>query len=208
MIWYVLTAFSWCAVGLDGRATVAVRHSDPQQRSSHFDNGPPPSSANDTVAAGTMDAFRLPSDVVVPVSYQLQVATDFERFAYSGRVDVVVRAIGRSCRIIMNVKDVRVTEVTVIDRKTNANVPVAEFYPVRRNEQLVIALNDTGKTCLVPSRLYSVNVTFNASLRDDMSGYYRSSYAENDVTKYAQNIPAYTASVTAFFFPNGAAQRV
>jgi len=132
--------------------------------------------------AGAMDAFRLPDDVR-PVSYALEVATDLDAFAYTGRVSVVVRATARTCRIVLNAKDVRATAVEVLDRHLDENVPVAGFRPVRRNEQLVIALNGTRK-CLTPSRTYVVRVAFEGSLADDMSGYYRSSYRENNVTKY------------------------
>lgn len=134
--------------------------------------------------AENTDASRLPNDVL-PVSYRLEVATDFGDFSYTGQVDIVVRATDRTCRVILNAKDVRVTDVNVIDEKLNEPLTVVDYHLVDRDERLVIALN--GKTCLTSSRTYIVKVVFGASFRGDMTGFYKSSYKENNVNKYGNS---------------------
>lgn len=134
---------------------------------------------------GQMDVFRLPNDVV-PVSYSLRIATDFEKLTFSGHVEIVIEAVSRTCRITLNAKDVNVTEVEVIDHKSNVALDVVNQYIVERNEQLIIELNSTN-ICLTPSKLYIVKIKYDAYLREDMSGYYKSSYRENNEIKYGIN---------------------
>lgn len=129
-----------------------------------------------------MTEFRLPDDVT-PVSYALRVATCFDRFHYSGTVEIAVRANRPTCAVTMNVKDVRVTAVRVVDRKSGEPLTVAGYRSDDANERLVVRLNRTDR-CLTRTRHYVVTVDFGAPLRDDMIGYYRSSYRENGVTKY------------------------
>lgn len=129
-----------------------------------------------------MDVFRLPTNVI-PVSYDLGVATDFVNMTYFGRVDIVIRASVMTCQIVLNAKDLLVTGVEVFDQKLNKPLTVLDRYLVEKNEQLVIVLNDTV-TCLIGSRTYVIKVTFRASFRNDTVGFYKSSYKENDVTKY------------------------
>jgi len=184
MIWYVLAAFL-CLAASSLQHRAASRTDDD---SSMVAAGNAPGTTADNGTAGTMDVFRLP-DTVVPLSYALRVATDFENMTYSGRVDIVIQTTASTNRIVMNAKEVQTTEVNVIDQKTNENLPLANFSMVDKNEQLVIALNKS----MISSRFYLVNVTFKAPLRDDMSGYYKSSYRENNVTKYDSSISLTTA---------------
>lgn len=129
-----------------------------------------------------MDVFRLPANVM-PVSYDLEVATDFVNMTYFGRVHIVIQASVTTCQIVLNAKDLLVAEVEIFDQKLNKALTVVDRYLVEMNEQLVIVLNDTV-TCLIGSRTYVVNITFGAPFRNDTVGFYRSSYKENDVTKY------------------------
>lgn len=142
----------------------------------------------DTMAengTGQMDVFRLPGDVF-PESYTLKVATDFANLAFSGHVEILIKTVKSTCRLTLNAKDVNVTRVAVVDHKSNAPLDVVDYYLVDRNEQLIIDLNDT-KICVIASRLYIIRIEYNASLRDDMSGYYKSSYKENNEIKYELN---------------------
>lgn len=128
-----------------------------------------------------MDVFRLPTDVF-PVSYTLEVSTDFENLAYSGRVEIDIQATAPTCHVILNSKDLRITGIRVVDKKINTSLKLEEYYLVEKNEQFVVVLNKTSK-CLSANRLYTLKVEFEAPLRNDMIGYYKSSYKENNVTK-------------------------
>lgn len=128
-----------------------------------------------------MDVFRLPTDVF-PVSYTLEVTTDFENLAYSGRVEIDIQATAPTCHVIFNSKDLRITGIRVVDKKINTSLKLEEYYLVEKNEQFVVVLNKTSK-CLSANRLYTLKVEFEAPLRNDMIGYYKSSYKENNVTK-------------------------
>jgi len=131
---------------------------------------------------GTAGVYRLP-DGVTPVSYALRVDTDLDRLSYSGSVEItIVTSVSpKLCRIVLNAKDVWVTGVRVTDVNTGVLLTVTERQLVDGDEQLIVTVD--GR-CLIPARRYVVAIDFQAPLRDDMSGYYRSSYREGNVTKY------------------------
>lgn len=128
-----------------------------------------------------MDVFRLPIDIS-PELYTLEVETDFEKFTYSGQVEIDIRSKALTCYVIFNSKDLEITKVQIVDKKIDKILNLENYYPVDKNEQFVVVLNKTSK-CLIANRLYTLKVEFRASLRNDMSGYYKSLYKENNVTK-------------------------
>ncbi|CAH1738623.1 aminopeptidase N-like [Aphis gossypii] len=136
--------------------------------------------ADDGGAAGGV--YRLPAGVT-PVSYALRVDTDMDNLSYSGGVDIAIvsEVTPKLCRIVLNAKDLRVTDVRVTDVNTGTRLTVADRWLADDDEQLIVTLE--GR-CLLPERRYEVAVDFQAPLRDDMSGYYRSSYLEGNVTKW------------------------
>uniref|UniRef100_A0A2H8TGD8 Aminopeptidase N n=1 Tax=Melanaphis sacchari TaxID=742174 RepID=A0A2H8TGD8_9HEMI len=141
----------------------------------------------DTAAApapATGGAHRLPAGVT-PVSYALRVDTDLDGLSYSGSVDIIVvsTVTPELCRIVLNSKDVRVTGVWVTDANNKSRgLTVADWRLADGDEQLIVTIG--GGRCLLPFRRYAVAVDFEAPLRDDMSGYYRSSYQDGNVTKW------------------------
>lgn len=183
MCWYVLFVVFACFAGLDRRVTCQYDGLSMFSYNTYHGNELENTATNEmTEEAAEMDVFRLPTDIV-PLSYGLEVATEFANFTYTGKVEIVVQTTTKACQIVLNAKDILVTEVQVIDLRSNIPLNIAKYYLVDKNEQLVIELNDTIR-CLTASRPYVVKVTFEASLRNDMSGYYKSSYKENNVTKY------------------------
>lgn len=131
--------------------------------------------------AKEMDVFRLPGDVI-PVTYELRVATDLESFTHSGRVRTDVVATSATCLIVMNAKDLHVTGVVVTDRKSGQSLTTVDWTLVDRNEQLIVQLNRTTG-CLIPTRSYTIDLDYDGTLRTDMSGFYRSWYKEDDQIK-------------------------
>lgn len=182
MIWHVLVVVLLCFTALDNRAAGQLDDLSLFSNDAFTENGSEVSSSNNGMAE--MDVFRLPTDVF-PVAYGLEVATNFVDLTYTGRVEIVVQTTTAVCQIVLNAKDLLVTGVEVIDQKLNESLKITESYLVEKNEQLIIQLNETVR-CLIPSRSYVVKIEFGASLRNDMSGYYKSSYKENNETKYGR----------------------
>lgn len=190
MIWNAFVTFSWLAVAQRAAGQLSddyprsISASSELRRSSDVGDGYYAGPAANDDGGRAMDSFRLPTEVE-PVSYELRVDTDFGDLTYAGRVKIVVTVPpGRSaCRLALNAKELNVTGVQVRDQKLDRPVTVVEYGLVDRNEQLIVRLNDTDG-CLISKRDYVVDVTFGAPLRNDMSGYYKSSYKENNVTKY------------------------
>lgn len=185
MIWFTSTVFLCLFSLLPWRYHAAGQSNDLLSLSSYrliAENGFSDTETAAENSTGQMDEFRLPNEVI-PVSYALDVATDFANLSFSGRVEIVVRSMARTCKITMNAKDLDVTDIEVIDYRSNMSLPVVDYHIVDRNEQLIVVLNDTS-LCLIPTRWYTLKITYGAFLRDDMSGYYKSSYRENNEIKY------------------------
>lgn len=129
----------------------------------------------------------LPGDVL-PVSYELQVATDLARSTFTGRVCVTVRAVLPTCRVTMNAAaGMLVIVARVTDRETGRPLTVAWHRVTANDQRLTVQLHGAEHTrkCLLPLREYVVDVHYESALRDDGIGYYGSSYAENGRDKYA-----------------------
>lgn len=190
MIRCVLAVLSWCAVQPWCHHGAAGQSNNLRSLKLGYygDAGDGGFAAANHSADDAMDVFRLPTSVR-PVSYELQVATDFERMTYAGRVTIVFKtSVSSTDRLVLNSKDLRVTGVAVTDQKTNTPNEVRRYYAVDKNEQLVIELNCSAAGCLTRNRPYVVDIAFEAPLRDDMSGYYKSSYTEDNAIKYIQFI--------------------
>lgn len=129
----------------------------------------------------------LPGDVL-PVSYELHVATDLARSTFTGRACVTVRAAVPTCRVTMNAAaGMLVAVVRVTDRETGRPLTVAWHRLTANDQRLTVELHGTEHTrkCLLPHREYVVDVRYESALRDDGAGYYRGSYADNGRDKYA-----------------------
>lgn len=193
MIWNVLVTLSWLAVlrPVTGQSNDYLQSSFATSRDHWSDYAGRRDYGLDANGGGggwtgesPMDSFRLPTNLK-PVSYHLEVDTDFNNLTYAGRVRIVVRVPSGApvCQVVLNAKELNVTSVRVFDQKMNTSLTVDNYCLVDRNEQLIVRLNKEEK-CMISKRDYVVDVTFKAPLRNDMSGYYKSSYKENNVTKY------------------------
>lgn len=129
MIWHscALVAFS-CFTGLDHCITVVG--SSQFLNDSNVKNGLEKIGRNNEPPE--MDVFRLPTSVI-PVSYNLELATNFVSSTYFGRVDIIVRASVTTFQIVLNAKDLLVTRVEVIDQKLNKSLNVVGYYLVKKN---------------------------------------------------------------------------
>lgn len=148
--------------------------------------------ARGTAAAATekMDVYRLPNDTE-PLSYRLMVGPvvgDGDGpFMFSGDVAIRVRAKASTAVLTLNADaGLNVSSVNVTDVETSTKVEVTHLDAVDKNEQLKIRLGDPG---LIASREYEVKIAYSGYLRDDMTGFYKSSYVDRktNTTKCVHN---------------------
>jgi len=129
-----------------------------------------------------MDVFRLPENAK-PVSYNLWFAPNMSDWTFEGRAKIIVKIIESNTQTLtLNFNNLMMTSVSVTD-VTNPNVirdvPYSSLNYLTINEQFEINF----KSALTKNRNYELAINYTGSIRDDMTGLYKSSYVEDGVTK-------------------------
>lgn len=130
--------------------------------------------------AQKMDVFRLPG-TSVPESYELRFVPRFDgaNSTFSGLANIIVTMTATVSVIVLNVKDLNVTNATVQDVQNRRVVNTTRLVYVERNEQFEIHL----EKATIAQRRYLVSIAYNGKIRTDMSGLYLSSYEEDNATR-------------------------
>lgn len=126
-----------------------------------------------------MVEFRLPQNVK-PKSYALTVETNFETFTIKGSVKIDVKLTEDVKQIKLNAKDLNITSVTVESKYENSNLDI-KFECVPKNEQLIITHAKGFSFHAIAN--HTININYTAPLRNDMTGFYKSSYVQNGEKK-------------------------
>lgn len=120
--------------------------------------------------------YRLPNDTL-PLTYDIWLSTDIHlgEFAFDGRVTIRFRVIDVTQEVTVQYRMMTVNTVTLFnsnDQLIEENVSffqnaTVEFLVIRPTEQLILGQD------------YSVLITYNATIRNDGLGFYRSSYVDS-----------------------------
>lgn len=127
------------------------------------------------------DVIRLP-DTTRPKSYDVSFVPNFKgpNSTYSGVAKIVVSASLATDAITLNIgKELNVTDVTVT-RIGDGDEPIGVTEYREINEQFNIQLDQL----LVTNRSYAVTIRYTGRFRNDRTGFYLSSYDEDNDTKY------------------------
>lgn len=126
--------------------------------------------------------YRLPGNTR-PLAYSLQLlpgyGEDTKMFTLTGQVEILIEVLRATTDIILNAVDMKFNDVAVLEVETQKKVKV-NIYMLDENEQMKISLEDN----LVVGRQYVVKISFGSLLRSDMTGFYISTYTENNKKKY------------------------
>lgn len=129
-----------------------------------------------------MNVFRLP-DNSNPLSYDLWFAPNMTDWTFKGGAKIIVNVITPNTdTLTLNFNSLTVTSLSVKDvtnTESSRDVPYSSINYVSINEQFEIHFNKA----LVKNRNYQLNINYTGSIRDDMTGLYKSSYVEDGVTK-------------------------
>lgn len=131
----------------------------------------------------TVPNYRL-SDNVIPSNYVIEVEPIFSgtNFTFNGRAEITFRTQTTTNDIVLHINELTIDEtlttLTLASSTTTQTVisgfswdPVTHLYSLR-----------TAST-LVPNIDYRLTLVYTGILSDDMRGFYRSSYVENQTTK-------------------------
>lgn len=124
--------------------------------------------------------YRLPV-TVIPNRYRITLTPNFDDFNFVGEVDIEVTAESATRTISLHYDSIIIDTVTVTSVDDKNAYDVSEQYDPETNIY-TLTLTDEDEPELEPGN-YIIHIEYTGQLRDDMSGFYKSSYTigDNDV---------------------------
>lgn len=121
--------------------------------------------------------YRLPNNTR-PTRYNLWLTTDIHRGAHDflGRVKIQIEALENSDQITLHYRQITITN---IDFFNSAGALIESDVPFSHREDVEFLIIKPTES-LVKGRIYSVEISYEGTLRDDNMGFYQSSYVDKD----------------------------
>lgn len=127
-----------------------------------------------------MDVFRLPNNTE-PISYNLKITPRIDPlnddFTFSGIVTINILVKLSTKVLTLNADSLKIQQIDIKDQNSSTSVEVIDNKFIVKNEQLEIQFNEPG---LIVDRIYKVQITYTGKLRNDMTGFYKSSYIDQE----------------------------
>lgn len=123
---------------------------------------------------------RLPTSIV-PHSYKLKLIPFLQEgnFTFQGDVQILVNVTSTTSNITLHADELLIDSVSVTDVE-GKSVSIIAARDLRKKQFLVIDLAEE----IVAQNQYYVYLSFKGVLNDLLQGFYRSSYQENNQTRY------------------------
>ncbi|XP_022081849.1 putative aminopeptidase-2 isoform X2 [Acanthaster planci] len=128
----------------------------------------------DNASKEPWERIRLP-DAILPISYDLKVRTDLTNFAFNGSVDILIECFEKTDVILVHNRNLTIPDgTTTLTREDGGTAPGYKVEPwlYAETEFIVIQLD----ALLEVGAKYRLHIEFNNALRNDLGGYYLSSY--------------------------------
>ena len=119
----------------------------------------------------TLEIYRL-TDEVIPLSYELRMVPDLEKFTFSGKVEIEISVQFSTNSVTLHSKQLKINSCKILNGK---QIP-SKFKLDEANELLIIEIEQI----LPYGTTYTLEIEFEGVLKDDMKGFYRSSYKIED----------------------------
>lgn len=127
-----------------------------------------------------MDVFRLPNNTE-PISYRLNIKPIMDsannNFTFTGDVTIKIKVKTSTDELTLNADGLKLTSIGVTDTNDTTPVAVNSHTFVVKNEQLKIKLDKPG---FIADRVYDVQIGYSGQLANDMIGFYKSSYFDEE----------------------------
>ncbi|XP_068611631.1 thyrotropin-releasing hormone-degrading ectoenzyme-like [Brachionichthys hirsutus] len=146
-------------------------------------------SRGDEEAGQPWRSSRLPA-LVRPRHYDLQLAVHMDNFTFSGDVSIELEAGNATRVIVLHADRLEVNRVSVMaeggaagrgsSRPGGGAMRIHRHFPYPANQMYVVVLHRELK----PTRVYRLNVSFDAAIEDELLGFYRSSYIEQGERRF------------------------
>lgn len=121
-------------------------------------------------------SYRLPKNVR-PLSYDVYLKPEFQNFTFEGDVNITVEVLEDTSEIILHTNKQNIRIITVSEPGTEVNITEAN---INKEKHFLIITNPSNFSA---DTEYKISITFTATLSEDMSGFYRSSYSFGDETR-------------------------
>jgi len=129
-------------------------------------------------AAG--DEYRLPQ-TAIPILYTITLTPDYNDFAnFTGEVEIVVTAKTDGNNISLHYADMTIDSQTITALDDTELKLEEDSYDDTTN---IYTLTLRNGTTFTPDAIYKIKINYTGYLRDDMAGFYRSSYTTADGEK-------------------------
>uniref|UniRef100_A0A2S2PB91 glutamyl aminopeptidase n=2 Tax=Schizaphis graminum TaxID=13262 RepID=A0A2S2PB91_SCHGA len=128
-------------------------------------------------------SYRLPRDTQ-PLAYGLRLVPKYDAgsdmYTFGGQVEILIYVNCITPNVTLNAKDMQIKSLAITEFKTQTDVAV-DSYELDNDAEI---LNIYADNNLLVGRRYQVKIVFQGLLRTDMTGFYRSVYKEDGVTKW------------------------
>lgn len=132
--------------------------------------------------------YRLPNNVI-PSDYDIEIAPFFtgpSAFTFNGIVSIIIRPINTTSEIALHQNQLTINEpLTTLSLLSNPGSRTVINNAVWDNETHIYTLYTA--TPLQGNVDYRLTFLYTGILSENMRGFYRSSYVENQVTKYNES---------------------
>jgi hypothetical protein len=136
----------------------------------------PDSRLEDIQVTAADTSYRLPKNVR-PLSYNVYLKPEFQTFTFEGAVKITVEVLENTSEIILHTNKQNISLITVSETDTELNITEANI----DYDKHFLIINSTSN--FSADTEYTISITFTATLSEDMSGFYRSSYSIGNETR-------------------------
>lgn len=125
-------------------------------------------------------SYRLPNNTR-PLTYDIWISTDIHRgdFEFDGRVNILIEVVQNTVDIVLHYRQMNVQTVNLFFADNTVLEPNVAFVQNETLEFLVIRPSLT----LIQGQRVIVQVFYNGVIREDSSGFYRSSYVDPETNE-------------------------
>ena len=121
-------------------------------------------------------SYRLPKNVR-PLSYDVYLKPEFQNFTFEGDVKITVEVLGNTTEIILHTNKQNISLITVSGPDTEVNITEANI----DQDKHFLIINSSSN--FLANAEYNISVTFTATLSEDMTGFYWSTYSFGNETR-------------------------
>lgn len=120
--------------------------------------------------------YRLPNNTK-PINYEVHLRTTIDKgeFGFDGRVVITLEAVEVTKNITIQHRQVDINDVVLADDKGNALEIDEPTYDTETEHFVIPVVKDLAK-----GGKYTLTIKYNATLRDDLSGFHKSWYKDEE----------------------------